>query len=118
MKIYRNSSKTLIFMQMINIVVLSLNFALYIVCEIFLSKNMRTITVSSHLKASLIFIMSAFFNSKIFYSLQVIASHFEGLLTTLIGYVIIAFSLIILYVICSIVRLKKYVYWSFQGGRE
>lgn len=38
----------------------------------------------------------------------VVASHFEGLLTTLIGYVVIAFSLVILYVICSIIRLKKF----------
>ncbi|XP_060599884.1 E3 ubiquitin-protein ligase MARCHF6-like [Ruditapes philippinarum] len=37
------------------------------------------------------------------------ASHFEGLLTTLIGYVVIAFSLIFLYAICSLIRLKRFV---------
>ncbi|KAK3592530.1 hypothetical protein CHS0354_039877 [Potamilus streckersoni] len=37
-----------------------------------------------------------------------VASHFEGLITTVIGYVVIAFSLIILYFICSIARLKKF----------
>ncbi|XP_041375877.1 E3 ubiquitin-protein ligase MARCHF6-like [Gigantopelta aegis] len=37
-----------------------------------------------------------------------VASHFEGLLTTLTGYIVIAVSLIVLYVLCSMTRLKKF----------
>ncbi|WAR12066.1 MARH6-like protein [Mya arenaria] len=36
------------------------------------------------------------------------ASHFEGLMTTLIGYVVIAFSLVVLYGMCALVRLKRF----------
>ncbi|KAJ8303370.1 hypothetical protein KUTeg_019766 [Tegillarca granosa] len=36
------------------------------------------------------------------------STHFEGLVTTMIGYIVIAFSLIILYTICAIARLKKF----------
>ncbi|CAL1539973.1 unnamed protein product [Lymnaea stagnalis] len=37
----------------------------------------------------------------------VLASHFEGLLTTLTGYLVIAVSLLIIYTLCSLTRLKK-----------
>uniref|UniRef100_A0A2C9LZL1 RING-type E3 ubiquitin transferase n=1 Tax=Biomphalaria glabrata TaxID=6526 RepID=A0A2C9LZL1_BIOGL len=37
----------------------------------------------------------------------VMASHFEGLLTTLAGYLVIAVSLLIIYTLCSLARLKK-----------
>ncbi|XP_052816419.1 E3 ubiquitin-protein ligase MARCHF6-like isoform X3 [Mya arenaria] len=40
--------------------------------------------------------------------MQVEASHFEGLMTTLIGYVVIAFSLVVLYGMCALVRLKRF----------
>ncbi|KAL4235038.1 E3 ubiquitin-protein ligase march6 [Mactra antiquata] len=36
------------------------------------------------------------------------SSHFEGLLTTLIGYIVIAFSLVFLYAMCSLVKLKRF----------
>ncbi|XP_067651027.1 E3 ubiquitin-protein ligase MARCHF6-like [Haliotis asinina] len=38
----------------------------------------------------------------------IMSSHFEGLLTTLTGYVVIALSLLALYVMCSVARLKKF----------
>ncbi|XP_052230850.1 E3 ubiquitin-protein ligase MARCHF6-like isoform X2 [Dreissena polymorpha] len=38
----------------------------------------------------------------------VTSAHFEGLFTTLIGYVVIAFSLVFLYAMCSLVRLKRF----------
>ncbi|KAH9515679.1 E3 ubiquitin-protein ligase march6 [Bulinus truncatus] len=37
----------------------------------------------------------------------VMASHFEGLLTTLAGYIVIAVSLLVIYTLCSLARLKK-----------
>nr|KAG5690984.1 hypothetical protein BaRGS_007331 [Batillaria attramentaria] len=36
------------------------------------------------------------------------ASHFEGLLTTLVGYLVIAVSFMTLYILCSFARLKKF----------
>lgn len=39
--------------------------------------------------------------------LQMESTHYEGLLTTMMGYVVIAFSLIVLYMLCAIARLKK-----------
>ncbi|PVD21136.1 hypothetical protein C0Q70_19302 [Pomacea canaliculata] len=36
------------------------------------------------------------------------ASHFEGLLTTLVGYLVIAVSFMTLYLLCSFARLKKF----------
>lgn len=38
----------------------------------------------------------------------VAASHFEGLMTTLIGYIVIAFSIVLLYALCSVVRLRRF----------
>ncbi|BFZ13209.1 hypothetical protein BsWGS_16248 [Bradybaena similaris] len=38
---------------------------------------------------------------------MVVASHFEGLLTTLAGYLVIAVSLLIIYTLCSLTRLRK-----------
>jgi hypothetical protein len=38
---------------------------------------------------------------------QMESTHYEGLLTTMIGYVVIAFSLVVLYMLCAIARLKK-----------
>ncbi|XP_064599110.1 E3 ubiquitin-protein ligase MARCHF6-like [Liolophura sinensis] len=39
---------------------------------------------------------------------MVLASHFEGLLTALTGYVVISISLVILYFLCSLARLKRF----------
>ncbi|CAC5415072.1 MARCH6 [Mytilus coruscus] len=36
------------------------------------------------------------------------STHYEGLLTTMIGYIVIAFSLVVLYMLCAIARLKKF----------
>ncbi|XP_050395174.1 E3 ubiquitin-protein ligase MARCHF6 [Patella vulgata] len=38
----------------------------------------------------------------------VTASHFEGLLTTISGYVVIGIALLILYLLCSLAKLKKF----------
>ncbi|CAG2251600.1 DOA10 [Mytilus edulis] len=35
------------------------------------------------------------------------STHYEGLLTTMIGYIVIAFSLVVLYMLCAIARLKN-----------
>lgn len=43
---------------------------------------------------------------------QVTASHFEGLLTTFIGYLVIAVCFMTVYLLCSLARLKKWVYWG------
>ncbi|XP_060080284.1 E3 ubiquitin-protein ligase MARCHF6-like [Ylistrum balloti] len=37
-----------------------------------------------------------------------LSTHFEGLMTTMIGYVVIAVSLVILYMMCAIAKLKKF----------
>lgn len=37
-----------------------------------------------------------------------LSSHFEGLMTTMIGYVVIAVSFVILYMMCAIAKLKKF----------
>ncbi|KAK3085869.1 hypothetical protein FSP39_009847 [Pinctada imbricata] len=39
---------------------------------------------------------------------SIAATHFEGLLTTMIGYVVISLSLIVLYMMCAIAKLKKF----------
>lgn len=36
------------------------------------------------------------------------STHFEGLMTTMIGYVVIALSLVLLYMMCAIAKLKKF----------
>ena len=46
---------------------------------------------------------------------QVTASHFEGLLTTFIGYLVIAVCFMTVYLLCSLARLKKWVDWVFPS---